>query len=80
MSGTFDLPGLKPPCFQGTDVPLSAFMDWLREGQSIDAFIYQHPDVNIDEAYFMLDQVGRKMRKTSFQKVLGRGERDTISA
>ena len=68
MKSNNDEARLKPPSFQGTDVPLTALMDWLREGRTLDAFIFHHPEVSAEEASFVLEQVTHRMAKDLLPK------------
>ena len=42
------------PCFSGTRVPVQTFLDYLAEGDSLDAFLADFPSVKREQATGLL--------------------------
>lgn len=51
------------PCFQGTRVPLTTFLDHVELGYSLDRFLKGYSSVNRDQALVVLEWFGRNSRE-----------------
>jgi len=57
MSGT--------PCFVGTRVPVSALLDYIEGGESLDDFLEQFPTVSRKLAIAFLEQASERLLATA---------------
>ena len=40
---------LESPVFEGTDVPMMAFVEWMMDGGRVSTFLAAHPDVSAQQ-------------------------------
>ena len=49
------------PCFRGTRVPVQSLIDFLEEGETIDAFLGLYPSITREQVMTVLDFANRQI-------------------
>jgi uncharacterized protein (DUF433 family) len=49
------------PCFRGTRVPVQSLIDFLEDGETIDAFLSLYPSIDREHVMIVLDFANRQI-------------------